>query len=75
MKKFKKALIYIGLFVIFLLLFLLISNCTRPFIAVITQGMTHKGSNRIIAVVVCVPILASYFLVDFIKKKYQNKDR
>ena len=69
----KKHLISILLTALFLVVLFLIGNYVHPITEWLTQGMTNRESRRVEAFILVLPIFLLYFLVDFLRKKYNKK--
>ena len=71
----KKYLALIVLTIVLLIPFLFLQDFINPLIETITKGMSSKERGRVTAFIICVPIIACYFLIDLIKRKWWDKDK
>jgi len=70
----KKHIISVGLFVAMLLIVLLMFRYAGTLIDGITRAMPGREGRFLIGLIVSSPIIVGYFLIKFIKKKYEEKD-
>ena len=69
----KKHLIIVLLTIILFIPFLFLKHFMRSITDVITKGMSSLERGRVENFVVCIPIIAGCFLIDFIKKYWDKK--
>lgn len=74
MKYLKNHLFSILLTGILLVPYFVLADLLSPFTEAITKGMSSRDSSRVEMFIVCMPIVACYFLIDFIKKRYFDKE-